>query len=127
VRFLLDTHIFIWWSENSPKLPANAHAAISDPTSELFVSTASIWEIVIKTQLGKLSFPAPLEQTIPQTLFHYKMTLLPMQLTHLFRFHQLPLHHRDLFDRMLVAQALVESLTLVTVDKPLHAYGVTIL
>ncbi|MGN6369654.1 MAG: type II toxin-antitoxin system VapC family toxin [Phycisphaerae bacterium] len=127
MKYLLDTPIFLWWIENSPSLPQSARAAIANPNADIFLSAASVWEIVTKHQLGKLFFPTPFEQTIPQILAHDRITLLPIDLPHLFKFHQLPNHHRDLFDRLLVAQALAESLTLITCNPTLHPYGVPLL
>jgi PIN domain nuclease of toxin-antitoxin system len=124
VKYLLDTHIFIWWLDNSPKLPKAAHDVIADPASALFLSAASVWEIAAKHQLGKLFFPTPLEKTIPEILAHDRITLLPIDLPHLFKFHQLPPHHRDLFDRLLIAQASAESLTLITCDACFKPYSI---
>ena len=127
MKLLVDTHIFIWWTQDSQKLSPAVRSAIADPGSALYLSTASIWEIIIKQQLGKLKFPEPLEQSIPQTISHYGLSLLPIELSHLFRLQGLPLHHRDPFDRLLVAQAMAENLTLATSDTPLSAYGIPLL
>ena len=122
MKYLLDTQVFIWWTEDSPKLPAAARAVIANPASDIFVAAASVWEIAAKHQLGKLFFPTPLEQTIPEILAHDRMTLLPIDLRHLFKFYQLPPHHSDLFDRLLIAQAATESLVLITCTECFKAY-----
>ncbi len=124
MKYLLDTHIFIWWTEDSPRLPGAARAAIADAGSDIFLSAASVWEIAAKHQLGKLFFPTPLEKSIPEILAHDRITLLPIDLPHLFKFHQLPPHHRDLFDRLLIAQATTESLTLITCNACFKPYNI---
>jgi len=127
MRLLLDTNIFIWWTEDSPKLYKTIRDAIADPVSELYLSTASVWEIVIKHQLGKLTFPEPLDQTIPHAMAHYGLGRVPIELTHLFKLHQLPPHHRDPFDRLIFAQALFEGFTLATSDALARNYNVPLL
>ena len=119
-RLLLDTHVFLWWVENSPELGEDARKAISDPRNEVFVSAASIWEIVIKRVLGKLAFQGSMSETIRTSRFEE----LSMSSFHAERAGGLPIHHHDPFDRMLVAQAQAEGLTIVTEDPIIARYGV---
>jgi PIN domain nuclease of toxin-antitoxin system len=105
----LDTHILLWWLAESPQLSKAVRAKIAD-AEIAYVSAASAWEMAIKTAVGKLKAPDDLEEQLPRH-----------------NFEQLPLHHTDPFDRMLVAQASFESLTLVTADPQLAVYGVPIL
>jgi PIN domain nuclease of toxin-antitoxin system len=124
VRLLLDTHILLWWLEDDPQLPAAAKAAISDPNSEVFVSVASAWEIAIKHALGRLDFPvAQMAAIIGQAGF----TPLMIDIAHAMRAGGLPAHHHDPFDRMLVAQAQHEGLSIVSVDGMIRRYAVAVL
>jgi PIN domain nuclease of toxin-antitoxin system len=116
---LLDTHAAIWWMEGSPRLPAACYRALRR-REFAYVSLASAWEVAIKTSLGRLRLAARFGATIEASGFG----LLPLTLEHVEEVEALPLHHRDPFDRMLVAQARVENLTLVTGDPKLAAYDV---
>jgi PIN domain nuclease of toxin-antitoxin system len=124
MRLLLDTPILLWWLDDAPALPAAARAAISDVTSEIFVSVATIWEIAIKRALGKLDFPIA---RLSEILVEAGCLPLPVCLDHAIAAGGLPLHHGDPFDRMLVAQAQREGLTIVTVDRMIRLYPVSIL
>ena len=119
-RLLLDTHVLIWAVENSTRLGADAREIITDPGNEVFVSAATIWEIAIKRALGKLSFPSDVGDTVRRDGF----TELPVTFHHAEQAGGLPRHHGDLFDRMLVAQAQAEGLTIVTEDPIIPRYGV---
>ena len=120
MRLLLDTHVLLWWRDDSPRLSARSRAEIGDPSNEVLVSTATLWEIVIKRALGKLSFPDDLEDVIREESFG----IIPITFQHLRRVELLPELHRDPFDRMLVAQALTEGTPLVTNDRAVLAYGI---
>ncbi len=124
MKLLLDTNILIWAAADSAALPAFARRALSDPKSELHVSTASAWEIAIKVNLGKLNFPV---ERLPTVLEKTGCVLLPIGLDHALRAASLPDHHADPFDRMLVAQAQIEGLTLVTSDRIIPRYTVSVL
>jgi PIN domain nuclease of toxin-antitoxin system len=117
--FLLDTHAAIWWMEDSSRLPAACYRAVRR-RGFAYVSLASAWEVAIKTSLGRLRLGAPFGATVEASGFAF----LPLTLEHVEEVGGLPLHHRDPFDRMLVAQARVENLTLVTGDRKLAAYAV---
>jgi len=124
MRLLLDTHILLWWLDDAPSLPAAARAAISDVTSEVFVSVATAWEIAIKQALGKLDFPI---SRMAEILVEAGCLSLPVHLDHAVTAAGLPPHHGDPFDRMLVAQAQREGLTIVTVDPMIRRYAVAVL
>jgi PIN domain nuclease of toxin-antitoxin system len=121
-RFLVDTHALLWWLDDAPELPEAARAAIAHPANEPLVSTATLWEIAIKTSLGKLTVPAELPGEIDDAGF----TWLPVGAEHSWAARELPFHHRDPFDRLLIAQALEEQLPVVTRDERFSAYGVAV-
>ena len=120
MRLLLDTHVLLWWRDDSPRLSPRARGEIADATNEILVSIASFWEIMIKRGLGKLSFSDDLEDVVREESFG----LIPISFQHLRRLETLPALHRDPFDRMLIAQALTEGVPLVTNDRALLSYGV---
>ena len=123
MNLLLDTHIFIWWLEDSPKLSLVARKAITEPTKLIFVSAATIWEIIIKKAVGKLDCPDDLAEAMRANRFQH----LPITFLHALAVGNLPLLHVDPFDRMLVAQAQSEGLTIVTVDDKVKQYGIACL
>src|SRR3954464_6378048 len=108
-RLLVDTHALLWWLTDDPALSAAARAAIADPENEPAVSAASIWEIAIKRSIGKLSAP----DDLPKTIIAEGFTMLPIDAEHAWRVRELPLHHRDPFDRLLIAQALAQRIPVV--------------
>ena len=122
VRVLLDTHVYLWWAQNDPRLSAAAYGAIRT-SSEARISIVTAWEIAIKYAIGKLKM-APLSADL---LDRHGFTLLGLTLDHAAESAYLPIHHRDPFDRMLVAQARHERLTLITHDRRLLAYDVAII
>jgi len=124
VKLLLDTHSFLWFIGGAPALSATSRALIEDGDNEKFVSIASLWEIAIKAGLGKLPLAKPFEQLIPEQLQINGFLVLGLTVQHTARLANLPFHHRDPFDRMLVAQSLVENLPLVSKDDVLDAYGI---
>lgn len=123
MRLLLDAHALLWWLADDPALAEEANAAIADPGSAVFVSAATAWEIAIKQTLGKLDAPSDLERQIEVNRFE------PLSITigHAYSAGTLPRHHDDPFDRMLVAQAMAEHLTVVTRDARMDLYGVSTL
>ena len=120
MNLLLDTHVLLWWLADDRRLGAEAREAIGDPGHHVFVSAASIWEIVIKQAVGKLSVPAD----FTSALAGEPLLSLPITAAHALAVKALPPIHQDPFDRMLVAQCLVEALTLVTADGRLKQYPV---
>jgi len=123
-RLLLDTHVWLWWQVDHPRLGTATREAIA-AASEVRLSAASVWEISIKSALGKLSLPKGAD--ILRELELDGFVPLPIELEHATRVADLPALHRDPFDRMLVAQAMLEGLTLVTADPHLAKYGVRLL
>lgn len=124
MRLLLDTHILIWTLLEPEKLAQSTQVAIASDENEVFVSVATIWEISIKEAAGKLRFPVA---RIDDILIRIGYGLIPIYLDHALVAGQLPLHHRDPFDRMLIAQAQIEGLTLVSQDQTFAAYGISLL
>jgi PIN domain nuclease of toxin-antitoxin system len=122
VRLLLDTHALLWWLADED-LTAPARDAIADPANLVVVSAASAWEISIKKALGKLTAPDDLEQQVQAGGF----TALPISIAHAIAAGRLARHHEDPFDRMLIAQAIAEGLTIVTRDERFDDYGVALL
>jgi PIN domain nuclease of toxin-antitoxin system len=122
VKLLLDTHAVLWWQSEDRRLPKAARQAIA--TADIvWVSAASGWEVAIKTALGRLRLAEPFAVTVAAD----DLTELPVTLAHAAQLEALPPLHSDPFDRLLVAQALVEGATLVSKDEPLGAYGVPML
>ena len=127
MRLLLDTHALLWALSDPERLAEAAREALRDGGNEVLGSAASAWEIAIKAERGRLELPAPAERYVPYLVERYGFDVLPISLSHALRAGSLPPHHRDPFDRMLVAQARLESLTLVTRDQRFAAYGVELL
>lgn len=124
MRVLLDTHAFIWWFEDDPRLPSAGREAIAD-ASDALLSVASCWEIAIKVSRKKLALSRPIEHVVAEQLGRARVQLLPIDLGDVARVAELPFHHRDPFDRMLVAQALNDDLAIVSADPIFTKYGVT--
>ena len=127
MKLLLDTHIFIWWADDPEKLSHTALSALEDEANELILSVASVWEMQIKIQLGKLKLSLPLKELIKNQQETNDLTVSPVILTHVLALDTLPFHHKDPFDRLLIAQSLEEDLTLVTADSKFSAYSVKLL
>ncbi len=119
MNLLLDTHVFLWWDRADKALNAETHALIADPTNQVFISAASIWEIAIKRRLKKLDFRGSAVAAISANGFH-ELPMLPIDAE---AAGALGWHHGDPFDRMLVAQAKRLSVTLATADAAIRAYG----
>lgn len=126
MRLLLDTQIFIWWDSESDRLPARLLRLCEDQANTLVLSVASIWEMQIKVQLGKLELNRPLEEIVRDQERTNRIQLLPVQAAHVFGLRQLPYHHKDPFDRLLIAQALVEDMTMVSVDPVFAQYRIQV-
>ncbi len=110
MKALLDTQVFLWWISDDPRLSSRASAIIKDGNNKLFLSAASGWEIAIKVRLGRLTLPEPLETFVPEQMALNAIEGLPIQMSHALHVYTLPDHHRDPFDRLLVAQAQLENL-----------------
>lgn len=122
-RFLLDTHGFLWLIQGDPQLSEMAREIMSDDTNQLYFSVASIWEIAIKLNIGKLKIGHTIED-IYTLLAQLKIEILPIDRSDLVQYLMLPLHHRDPFDRILIAQAMDRDLVLVSADESFRAYAV---
>jgi PIN domain nuclease of toxin-antitoxin system len=127
VKALLDTHTFIWWANNDPSLGVLAKGAISDPANEIFLSSASTWEMAIKIALGKLTLSLPLNAFVVSQIMQYQFKPLRITYEHTYQVEALPQHHKDPFDRLLIAQAITENLVLLTCDSVIGQYAVTTL
>jgi PIN domain nuclease of toxin-antitoxin system len=126
MRLLLDTHTFIWWDSSPQRLSPKALALCQNPENTLLVSVASIWEIQIKLQLGKLSLNLPLTEVIESQQVTNNIELLPITIAHVLGLNNLPTHHKDPFDRLLIAQANIEDAVLVSCDSIFAKYPVNI-
>ncbi len=124
MRLLLDTQVFLWWVEDAPRLSRKARAAIANAENQCFLSLASSWEMVIKLSLGKLKLPDAIERFIPQQLAENGFSQLTIDFRHVARVASLAFHHRDPFDRLLIAQAMEEKLPVVTSDPLFTKYGI---
>lgn len=123
MKYLLDTHILVWWVKHDRKLKPQIRSLVENPQNHIFVSVVNAWEITIKQKKGKLHLKTTLENTFNEPGFE----LIPITFDHVLNLHQLPLHHKDPFDRMLVAQAISEKLTLITHDQKLKKYKVNVI
>jgi PIN domain nuclease of toxin-antitoxin system len=123
VRLILDTHAALWWLSGDERFGADAEDHLTDATNQVLLSAAVVWEVAIKRSLGRLEAPGD----FAPTLLGAGAQPLPIGLDHAAAVERLPWHHRDPFDRLLVAQATVERATLVSADEALHAYGVRVI
>ena len=121
-RLLVDTHALLWWLTDDSALSPTAREALADPGHEPLVSAASVWEIAIKRSLGKLTAPDDLPDRIADEGFVW----LPISALHAWHVRDLPAHHKDPFDRLLVAQAAFEGLTLLSQDPQMQGYGIPV-
>jgi PIN domain nuclease of toxin-antitoxin system len=124
MRLLLDTHTFMWFVIDSPKLKSSVKSQIEDENNEKLLSIVSIWEIAIKQSAGKLSFALPFRVFIEQQLRDNSIELLNINLEHIEVVESLPFHHRDPFDRLIVAQAMVERMPVLSADAIFDAYPI---
>ncbi len=125
MRILLDTHTLYWFIEGDPRLSVTALTTISEPNNEVLLSPSSYWEIAIKVGMGKWWLNRPYQDFIDVALNQYRILVLPILPTHTARLIGLPFHHKDPFDRLLVAQAMTEQVPIVSADMQLDAYRVT--
>ncbi len=124
MKYILDTHTFLWFITDDPTLSSNARNLIEDINNERLLSIASVWEIAIKTSLGKLELARPFEEFIPQQLRQNYVDLLPIEIPHLAKVSKLPFHHKDPFDRLIISQSLVERIPIISVDDKLDNYNI---
>lgn len=127
MKYLLDTHTFIWWVSSPEKLSENALAAYENRENSLFLSFASIWEMQIKVQIGKLRLPLHLKELVEEQKSVNELKILPISLSHIYRLENLPIHHKDPFDRMLISRSIEENLLLISKDSVFADYEVNVL
>lgn len=124
MKYLLDTHAFIWLDNDPARLSTKVTTVCADRSNLLLLSLASVWEMQIKLQLGRLTLPTPLADTVQNQIDTNQVELLPIKLSHIFELDHLPHHHKDPFDRLLMAQALSEKAILITDDAQIARYSV---
>jgi len=125
VRILLDTHAFLWFNTDDPKLSPNAKSLIEDPGNHKLLSVAVGFEIAIKSSLGKLTLAEPIDFFLERPLAKNDWSLLGIEVAHLATLSKMEFHHRDPFDRLLVAQSFIEDIPLISTDEILDAYDIT--
>ncbi|WP_020600805.1 type II toxin-antitoxin system VapC family toxin [Spirosoma panaciterrae] len=126
MRLLLDTHTLLWFYGGDESLSDNLRRLISDPNNLCYISVASLWEITIKIGIGKLDIDSPITELF-SFLERNQIWVIPIELGHLLQLQQLPFHHKDPFDRLILAQALSENLPIATRDSVFNKYGLTII
>ncbi len=124
MRFLLDTHAFLWFVLNDPQLSQKALQIIVEPAHDILISPASYWEIAIKVSIGKYQIPGSFQVWMEQQMLANAFQILPITIAHAATVSTLPFHHRDPFDRLLIAQALTEQVAIISVDRVLDSYFV---
>jgi PIN domain nuclease of toxin-antitoxin system len=124
VKALLDTHTFLWWNMDDEQLSTQVRDIIADGQNEIYFSAASSWEITIKTAKGRLALPEEPAAYISKRMKLHNFQPLPIQISHTTHIHRLPLHHDDPFDRLLIAQAQMEDIPILTLDAAIKKYKV---
>ncbi|NES82353.1 MAG: type II toxin-antitoxin system VapC family toxin [Moorea sp. SIO2B7] len=124
MKLLLDTHTFIWLTVSQGKLSEQVKSLLADRQNDLFLSLVSVWEMQIKLQLNKLSFNFPLAEVLERQQQTNDLYFLPIELDHIYALASLPLQHRDPFDRLLIAQAVVEQMPLLSIDSVFDGYPI---
>ncbi len=127
MKILLDTHAFIWLDSQPEKLSKKAIEVCQDTSNELYLSMASLWEMQIKAQLGKLELNISLEEMLALQQQENDLKVLNFSLAHIYQLQSLPFHHNDPFDRIIIAQSILENMTLISVDEKLNAYNIAVL
>ena len=127
MRILLDTSTFIWFIGGNKKLSEKAREVIENFENELCMSVASLWEMAIKTGIGKLELSAPFDKLIPKEIKINEISIIQIELPHLYKMMELPLHHRDPFDRLIIAQGIFEQLPIICCDKMFRHYDIDII
>ncbi len=127
MRILLDTHIFLWFISGDTQLSTDVRDAIREPDNEIYLSAVSVWEVIVKYQLGKLPLPEHPETYLPKQRDLHQIASLSLDEISVVQLAELPLLHRDPFDRMLICQALQNGLTIATVDSAVRAYPVSVM
>ena len=125
MKYLLDTHTLLWFLQGDKKLSDKARRLIDNPSNKKFLSIASLWEIAIKMSLGKLVLDKSFERLFPEQLYFSRIEILDITVDSLIKLTTLPFHHRDPFDRLIIAQALVEGIPIIGADAAFDAYGIS--
>ena len=126
-KLLFDTHTFLWLDSSPEKLSTVAFKACEEIDNELYLSVVSVWEILIKTKINRLQLQVPIKELIERHRKENDLKLLSVELHHVYALESLPLHHKDPFDRLLIAQAISEQMSLVSVDEKFNQYPVEII
>jgi PIN domain nuclease of toxin-antitoxin system len=126
MRYLLDTHVFLWWNLGHPQLSDRVVDIISDGNNEIFLSAVSAWEITIKVARKRLIIPEKPDQFVPSRMQLHGFQPLPVQIHHATRVYELPIQHSDPFDRLLIAQSQIESMPLISADGEMRKYEVDV-
>jgi PIN domain nuclease of toxin-antitoxin system len=126
MKLLIDSHAIVWWMTNDPRLSPVARRALGSPQQQRFISQASLWELSLKVAAGRLQGIGSTIENLRQESAKQAIQMLPITYEHIVRVENLPLHHTDPFDRMLVAQALEEGLTILTADRAFSRYPATV-
>lgn len=124
MKVLIDTHVFIWWISDAQKLSIPVYNLLNDPHTEVILSVVSIWEMQIKLSLGKLQLKIALPELIEDEVKQNKIELLSINLSHIYTLSNLPNHHRDPFDRLLITQAQSEELLMISIDEKFDQYEI---
>ena len=127
MRVLLDTHALLWFLNDDRRLSPHAHGVIVDPANDVLVSVASLWEAVIKASLGRLALAEPFEDLVPEQLAAERIDVLSIDVRHLGALRNLPMHHRDPFDRLIIAQAVAEGVPVVSRDGAFPDYDIDVI
>ena len=125
MKLLLDTHALLWFATNDAQLSRTADSVISDAQNKVFVSPVSYWELAIKVSIGKYPLSVPFETLMTNAIDGNQFQILPIEPKHVAEICSLPHYHRDPFDRLIIAQAIVEQMTVVSSDKEFRAYPIT--
>ena len=126
MKLLLDTHVFLWLNHDPERLSKTVKDLCNSHGHEFYLSMASPWEMQIKSQLDKLFLAVPIEELVQKNTQENNIQLLPIELTHISNLSQLPPHHKDPFDRLIISQAMLEGMTIVTADHAFAAYSVPV-
>jgi PIN domain nuclease of toxin-antitoxin system len=126
MKLLLDTHVFLWLNDAPERLSKTVKDLCSSGVHEFYLSMASPWEMQIKSQLDKLTLAMPIEELVNKNTLENNLQLLSIELSHISYLKQLPQHHKDPFDRMIIAQAMLEGMTIVSIDQAFSAYSVPV-
>jgi PIN domain nuclease of toxin-antitoxin system len=127
VNILLDTHCWLWWISEPARLKDDARRLIEDSLNTILLSVASSWEIALKYSIGRLDLPEPPEHFVPKRLMRDGISSLPIEHVHALHVAGLPYHHKDPFDRLIISQAQIEGVPIMTVDRQFEAYDIEII